>query len=228
MFFEKIFCSFLVWLTTTQADVLPWLKPGDVAPGFSLQTPKELLTYKKGQPADIKGPVVMLAFTNESAFLENMLSNPKEFVFDLFEHSPGTAHYIFMFYDNASLDKNCDASRAFKKKLIPAMYRYHILKSRRYMAEIRRLPRVNNYRMKYLTPRTLLQHWLSRLHFVQFPVHMLGNWIPRVLSQWHCYGPFCGFDQIATENQNGKRHVQLICGSLHARESSGALRRGLG
>ena len=101
-YLEKVlFSVFLLWFTssTSQAAPIPSLKPGDEVPGFSLQTTKELLTYKMGQPTDIKGPIVMLAFTNESAFLENMLSNPEQFLAELLDHSPSNAHYIFMFYD---------------------------------------------------------------------------------------------------------------------------------
>lgn len=46
--------------------------------------------------------------------------------------------------------------------------------------------------------------WISRMYFATFPVSTLGNWIPRVLSQWYCSGHGCGFDQIVIENAQGK------------------------
>ena len=46
--------------------------------------------------------------------------------------------------------------------------------------------------------------WLPRMYFATFPVSTLGNWIPRVLSQWYCSGHGCGFDQIVIENAQGK------------------------
>ena len=36
----------------------------------------------------------------------------------------------------------------------------------------------------------------------------LGNWIPRVLSQWYCSGHECGFDQIVIENATGNHDVR--------------------
>lgn len=48
------------------------------------------------------------------------------------------------------------------------------------------------------------ESWISRLYFATFPVSTLGNWIPRVLSQWYCSGHGCGFDQIVIENAKGK------------------------
>lgn len=46
--------------------------------------------------------------------------------------------------------------------------------------------------------------WVPRVHFAVYPVSTLGNWIPRVLSQWYCSGHGCGFDQIVVENVQGK------------------------
>lgn len=118
----QIIC-FLMFCTTSQAGVIPWLKPGDNAPGFSLQTDNGLLTFNKGLPKDIQGPIVMMAFTNESAFLENLFSDPKQFVFDLFEHSPDNAHYIFMFYDKAALGG--DSCSILRNKLNYARIQFH-------------------------------------------------------------------------------------------------------
>jgi len=46
--------------------------------------------------------------------------------------------------------------------------------------------------------------WIPRVHFAVYPVFTLGNWIPRVLSQWYCSGHGCGFDQIVVENDEGE------------------------
>ena len=45
--------------------------------------------------------------------------------------------------------------------------------------------------------------WISRVHFTLYPIFTLGNWIPRVLSQWFCSGHNCGFDQIVLEDDQG-------------------------
>ena len=52
-------------------------------------------------------------------------------------------------------------------------------------------------------PSEFQQNWLSRVHFAVFPVSTLGNWIPRVLSQWYCSGHNCGLDQIVVEDEQG-------------------------
>ena len=49
--------------------------------------------------------------------------------------------------------------------------------------------------------------WIPRVHFAVYPVFTLGNWIPRVLSQWYCSGHGCGFDQIVVENDKGNERL---------------------
>lgn len=51
--------------------------------------------------------------------------------------------------------------------------------------------------------KSFIESWISRMYFATFPVSTLGNWIPRVLSQWYCSGHGCGFDQIVIENAKG-------------------------
>ena len=55
-----------------------------------------------------------------------------------------------------------------------------------------------------------MTNWSSRMHFATFPVSSLGNWIPRVLSQWYCSGHGCGFDQIVVENMKSNLKTYLF------------------
>lgn len=55
--------------------------------------------------------------------------------------------------------------------------------------------------------RDFQSSWMSRLHFSLYPVFALGNWIPRVLSQWFCSGHNCGLDQIVLEDAQGNLMV---------------------
>lgn len=117
-------CVPLLW-SCSLAGVIPCLKPGDKAAGFSVQTTEGLLSYNTDRASDIKGPLVIVAFTNESGFLENLFADPKRLVGDLFDHSPDNAHYLFLFYDNAALEQNEDASQRLQKLLIYEIYQYH-------------------------------------------------------------------------------------------------------
>ena len=56
--------------------------------------------------------------------------------------------------------------------------------------------------------KDFFESWISRMYFATFPVSTLGNWIPRVLSQWYCSGHGCGFDQIVIENAKGNNDVR--------------------
>ena len=82
---------------------IPTLIPGDVAPPFVVQAKKtgqqaeELLKYGTGNDSNIQGPLVFLAFTNRSGFLERLLSNPDCFK-ELLENSPDNVNYVFLFY----------------------------------------------------------------------------------------------------------------------------------
>lgn len=101
---KLVLCFLMLCFAATQAGVIPWMKPGDKAPGFSLQTLKGLQTYKNEYLTNPNVTAIFFAFSNESAFLENMFLDSAQFVHDLFEYSPDNAHYMFMFYENARLD----------------------------------------------------------------------------------------------------------------------------
>ena len=58
-------------------------------------------------------------------------------------------------------------------------------------------------------PINFQNSWTPQVHFTVFPVFTLGNWIPRVLSQWYCSGHGCGFDQIVVENDKGDERLYI-------------------
>ena len=82
-----------------------------------------------------------------------------------------------------------------------------------YFSRFRQDSSVSSRARRFLsTPRPFkkdfFESWISRMYFATFPVSTLGNWIPRVLSQWYCSGHGCGFDQIVIENAQGK-HLNI-------------------
>ena len=87
---------------------IPNLQPGDEAPSFLLQAKDVrirsndvLLKYKTGNDSNIHGPIVILAHTNRSAFLQRLESDPDSFK-ELLENSPDNTNYIFLFYATLS------------------------------------------------------------------------------------------------------------------------------
>ena len=84
---------------------IPNLEPGDEAPPFVIQAKDlrvgsndVLLKYKTGNDSNLHGPIVFLAYTNRSGFLERLLSDPDCFK-ELLEDSPDNTNYVFLFYD---------------------------------------------------------------------------------------------------------------------------------
>uniref|UniRef100_W5LR72 Si:dkey-256h2.1 n=1 Tax=Astyanax mexicanus TaxID=7994 RepID=W5LR72_ASTMX len=55
----------------------------------------------------------------------------------------------------------------------------------------------------------------SRLHFSPVPLHMLGNWIPRVFYSWGCGGHNCGLAQVVFTSSEWS--VPVISKRLNAR-----------
>lgn len=87
---------------------IPNLQPGDDAPSFVLQaidvkvgTNDVLLKYGTGNDSNIHGPILFLAHTNRSGFLERLLSDPDSFK-ELLENSPDNTNYVFLFYATSS------------------------------------------------------------------------------------------------------------------------------
>ena len=82
---------------------IPNVQPGDSAPPFVLQViqasqhTEKLLKYGMGNESNIYGPIVFLAHTNRSGFLERLLSDPDSFQ-ELLEYSPDNVNYVFLFY----------------------------------------------------------------------------------------------------------------------------------
>lgn len=87
---------------------IPNLQPGDEAPSFVLQAKDVrigsndvLLKYKTGNDSNLAGPVVFLAYSNRSGFLERLFSDPDSFK-ELLENSPDNTNYVFLFYAASS------------------------------------------------------------------------------------------------------------------------------
>ena len=97
---------------------IPTLNPGDAAPPFDLQTLKGQLVYKpNSSDSIIQPPMVFLAFTNKSGFLEALVNN-SESIIDLIANSPENTRYVFMSWEK-------DASKRMKETLLDACFKYH-------------------------------------------------------------------------------------------------------
>ncbi|KAJ7985419.1 hypothetical protein DPEC_G00351850 [Dallia pectoralis] len=79
------------------------LEPGDPAPAFNVPTLDGEFMYPP--PAGLKGPVIIHAFTNKSAFLE-CLWNTESSLIDLVQDLPESTEVLFVSFDDSSV---CDA-----------------------------------------------------------------------------------------------------------------------
>ena len=98
------------------------LDPGDEAPPFTLQS---LLNgvVKYGQNSTghtVYPPLVFLAYTQQSAFLEALVHN-RDSLEALIEHSPENTHYIFMSWDDTSFA----FAERFRYRLNEVLRTYH-------------------------------------------------------------------------------------------------------
>lgn len=87
---------------------IPNLQPDDDAPSFVLQAKDVLvgsndvlLKYGTVNDSNIQGPILFLAYTKRSGFLERLLSDPDCFK-ELLEYSPDNTNYVFLFYGTSS------------------------------------------------------------------------------------------------------------------------------
>ena len=113
---------------------IPNLQSGDTAPSFVLQVKQasqhteKLLKYGIGNESNIHGPIVFLAHTNRSGFLERLLSDPDCFQ-ELLEYSPDNVNYVFLFYADSppTVCKKETKAKAdnMAKKFVDALYAYH-------------------------------------------------------------------------------------------------------
>ena len=114
---------------------IPNLKPGDVAPPFVLQAKisgqqaEELLKYGTVNDSNIQGPIVFLAYTTRSGFLERLLSNPNCFK-ELMENSPDNVNYVFLFFADFPTTCNKDTKLAdqLQKRFRENLYSYYAKK----------------------------------------------------------------------------------------------------
>lgn len=98
------------------------LEPGDKAPPFTLQTLLSgVLNYGKNSTFHaISSPLVFLAYTEQSAFLQALLHNRDSLV-DLIEHSPENTHYIMISWD----DHAFSLAKKFYYRLDKVLRTYH-------------------------------------------------------------------------------------------------------
>ena len=87
-------------ITLSFSAEIPNLKPGDRAPPFMIQARKadqydtlEILKYGTND-SNIQGPIVFLAHTKRSGFLESLFSDPECFN-KLLDISPDNVNYVF-------------------------------------------------------------------------------------------------------------------------------------
>lgn len=111
------------------SEEIPNLLPGDVAPSFVLQAKEaiegtEVLLKYGGNDSNIDGPIVFLAHTNRSGFLERLLSDPDCFK-TLMENSPDNTNYVFLFYATPSSSVK-DAAVHLANRFKSAMYAYYL------------------------------------------------------------------------------------------------------
>ncbi|KAM7427339.1 hypothetical protein ABFA07_021507 [Porites harrisoni] len=209
-------------ITVAFSAEIPNLKPGDGAPPFMIQARKadqydtlEILKYGTND-SNIQGPIVFLAHTKRSGFLESLLSDPECFN-KLIDISPDNVNYVFLFYaDSAPTACNYEV-KAMADEFANRFYDAIISYTKRKSCRLEKLRWPSNgvrsqfdeyeFNERSPLPSEFQQNWLSRVHFAVFPVSTLGNWIPRVLSQWYCSGHNCGLDQIVVEDEQG----EMVC-----------------
>ena len=84
-----------------------------------------------GNESNIYGPIVFLAHTNWSGFLERLLSDPDSFQ-ELLEYSPDNVNYVFLFYaDSGPTFSNKETKRKAENlavKFRAALYAYYLKK----------------------------------------------------------------------------------------------------
>lgn len=219
-----VFLQLSIELSTAE---IPNLRPGDIAPPFVLEAKanlsqtKELLKYKTGNDSNIDGPIIFLAYTSRSGFLERLLSKPDCFQ-ELLENSPDDVNYVFLSFEDSGhcCYHDTQLSNKLAKKLKDTLSNYYYKRLKQEMKLTLRVEPSHRTRRSFgneREPRSrdFQSSWMSRLHFSLYPVFALGNWIPRVLSQWFCSGHNCGLDQIVLEDAQG--YIMCAAKRLDAR-----------
>jgi len=110
---------------------IPNLQPGDEAPPFVLQaidfqvgSNDILLKYRTGNDSNIHGPIVFLAYTSRSGFLESLLANPDCYK-ELLKNSPDNTNYVFLFFAASSTTVR-GAARGLAHSFESAMNSYYL------------------------------------------------------------------------------------------------------
>ena len=99
----------------------PTLDPGDKAPPFTLQSLNGVVKYGQNSAGHtVYPPLVFLAYTEQSAFLEALVHN-RDSLEALIEHSPENTHYVFMSWD----DSSCAFAQRFRLRLNEILRTYH-------------------------------------------------------------------------------------------------------
>lgn len=122
--------AFIIPCLVFSAEI-PNLQPDDEAPSFVLQAKDVrigsndvLLKYRTVNDSNIHGPIVFLAHTNRSGFLERLLSDPDCFK-ELLENSPDNTNYVFLFFA-ASSSTVRDVAEGLAQKFQRAMLAYYL------------------------------------------------------------------------------------------------------
>lgn len=63
--------------------------------------------------------------------------------------------------------------------------------------------KANSHHYEGSCPKTQAENLKRQLHFVNFPIHELGNWIPYILGHWTCFGVSCALSQVAFKTRSG-------------------------
>lgn len=103
---------------------LSFLKPGSLAPSFTLQTLDGRITYKKRHKNSTlsQHPIIFQAFTSRSAFLEALWTDPTSLE-NFLKQSPRNTQYVFFsFAENAKED--AEWMRRMLHRAVHKYYRY--------------------------------------------------------------------------------------------------------
>ena len=143
--FSSSFTAVIVIYVITLAfsAEIPNLKPGREAPPFIIQAKKadpfdtlEILKYGTND-SNIQGPIVFLAHTKRSGFLESLFSDPECFN-KLMDISPDNVNYVFLFYADSAPTACNNEVKAMADELANRFYQaiFSYTKSKRYVHKL--------------------------------------------------------------------------------------------
>lgn len=119
---DFLYLSCLAVLIPVVLGQLSFLKPGKLAPSFTLQTLSGRITYIKRYKNSTlpQHPIIFQAFTSRSAFLEALWTDPQSLA-NFLKNSPRNTRYVFVsFSENAKQD-----AKWMKGMLHRSVHRYY-------------------------------------------------------------------------------------------------------